>query len=695
MGKKYVDLEIGLHRWDADRYRIDLRFSRPDSDTDEWLIRNGPEYVRFDIKRLSSLWDDAAYGKLLGEQLFASQEVQAAFRETRAVAHSQDSSLRIRLFIGPSAPELHDLRWETLRDPQDASSLLTTEHLLFSRYLSSADWRPVRLRPQSTLRALVVISDPVDIEEYQMAPLKEFKELDQAKLGLGDMYFATLLSGGSATLKNLIATLRNDEPYDILYIIAHGKIIDDEPRLWLEDEQEMSDLVSGQELVIQLKELVQRPRLVVLASCQSAGTGQEPQPGEARALIALGPHLAEAGIPAVIAMQGNMSVETVKEFMPVFFKELQRDGQIDRAIAVARGTVRKQPDWWMPVLFMRLKSGKIWYVPGFAEEHEKLKKWPAFLKSIRKKYCTPILGPGLSDSLLGSRRELAWRWAENHHFPMASHYREDLPQVAQYLAIDQSPRFLRESFVEHIHEELWNRYKDKLSPDLEQSSLYELLDNVGERHREDNPQEPYKVLAELPFPIYIITTPGNLLEGALSAAGKEPRVELCRWNDDIEYPSIYDEDPDYQPDVDQPLVYHLFGCLQNPQSLILTEDDYFDYLIGLTRKETEIPDVVLRALTDTALLFLGFEIDDWYFRVLFRSIIKREGVRKLRDYAHVAAQINPEEGRVMEPERARRYLKQYFYDAQEEAPISIYWGSVEDFVQGLHNQYWEKKGGAV
>ena len=49
-------------------------------------------------------------------------------------------------------PSYTELRWETLRDPRDGAALLAGEGLLFSRYLSSADWRPVRLRPQSELR---------------------------------------------------------------------------------------------------------------------------------------------------------------------------------------------------------------------------------------------------------------------------------------------------------------------------------------------------------------------------------------------------------------------------------------------------------------------------------------------------------------------------------------------------------------
>ena len=96
-----------------------------------------------------------------------------------------------------------------------------------------------------------------------------------------------------------------------------------------------------------------------------------------------------------------------------------------------------------------------------------------------------------------------------------------------------------------------------------------------------------------------------------------------------------------------------------------------------------IPGVVRRALVDTALLFLGFQMDDWNFRILYRSIISREGSRRRKSYAHVAVQIDPEEGRILEPERARRYLETYFQDAD----INIYWGSVEDFAREL-NERW-------
>jgi len=77
-------------------------------------------------------------------------------------------------------------------------------------------------------------------------------------------------------------------------------------------------------------------------------------------LGALGPLLAAAGVPAVIAMQGNIRMSTADRFMPQFLAELAKDGHIDRAMGKARGHILDCADYWMPALFMRLSDGLIW-----------------------------------------------------------------------------------------------------------------------------------------------------------------------------------------------------------------------------------------------------------------------------------------------------------------------------------------------
>jgi hypothetical protein len=290
--------------------------------------------------------------------------------------------------------------------------------------------------------------------------------------------------------------------------------------------------------------------------------------------------------------------------------------------------------------------------------------------------------------MLGSSRDTARKWAEIYHFPMAPHARDELPQVAQDLAVNQDAQFPRDELIEYLRGEIVERYGAKLPEALRDASLAELFAYLGQQRREQDPTDPYKVLAELPFSTYITINASDMLEYALKAAGKAPVIELCRWNEAIEaLHSIYDDEPDYRPTPERPLVYHLFGRFEEPDTLVITEDDYFDYLIGTTGNKDLIPAAVRRALADTALLFLGFRMDDWNFRVLFRSLMSQEGRGRRSRYAHIAAQIEPEESRTLEPDRARSYLETYFQGAD----ISLFWGTTEDFIAELLNRSKETK----
>src|SRR5207247_2137873 len=128
----------------------------------------------------------------------------------------------------------------------------------------------------------------------------------------------------------------------------------------------------------------------------------------------------------------NVRQQTVRRFMAVFFRELLRDGQIDRAMTEARFALRDEPDYWAPVLFTRLVNGRLWYdrrlagAPGFDA-------WEGLLNGIRKERCVPILGSGLLEPFVGSARELARRWAQRSRFPFGASFHDQLPQVAQFL----------------------------------------------------------------------------------------------------------------------------------------------------------------------------------------------------------------------------------------------------------------------
>jgi hypothetical protein len=676
---EYADLEIGLHRREQGSYAVEFRFSPPYSEAVVSLGQAHPVQVSFDHQELVELsYDPQAYGLKLTESLFADGELKTAFAKARASVQSMGVPLRLRLMIGPSAPSLHNLRWETLYDPESGSPLSTSENLVFSRYMSSLDWRPVRLRSKGELRALVVVANPSGLQDYDLAPVDVQAELERARGGLGQIPADVLPNADGSqrsTVNNLIDRLRQHD-YDVLYLVCHGGLVKGDPWLWLENEAGEVARLPGSELVTRLNELAERPRLIVLGSCESAGSGS----GEA--LLALGPKLAQAGTPAVLAMQGQISMRTLAGFMPVFFRELQRDGQIDRAAAVARGAVRQEPDHWMPALFMRLKSGRIWYVPGFGDERNEFEKWQGLAGFIREKTCTPILGPGLAESLLGSRRDIAMRWAEKHGFPLAFEDRDVLPRVAQYVITSQSPAYLAVAVREAVRDAIQCRYADGLPDELRQKAswsqgdLEQAMQQITAKFWENNPQDSYRLLAQLRLPLYITAGTQGFMKLALQEAGADPVERVCPWNKWIpREQAVYEETPTSE----RPLLYHLFGSVNVPMSLVYAEDRYFDYLIGITLNKRLIPSVVRAALNSTSLLFLGFQMDDWEFRVFFRFLMAQEGRERLKFYSHVAAQIEPEEDRIVDLRRARKFLEEYY----ESENISTYWGSPGEFLKEL------------
>jgi CHAT domain/SIR2-like domain len=684
--------EIGLHLADNGEYIAELRFRMGAVDL---VYRGQPKFDMAKLDVAPMLDEDilppdppgaaddqpVSYGKLLYNQLFAEANLRTAFNNSWVTASAADQPLRVRLFIGPTAQKLHRLHWELLHDPKEKDPLWKGNLVHFCRYLSSSDWRPVHRRAREALRALIVVANPADLKQYNMTSISPAEEVARAGEDLGEIPADAVF--GPDTLVQMRNKLRGE--YDIIYLVCHGGLgPTDDLRLWLEDANGQTERTAGGVLVTLLADLWHRPQLVVLAACYGAGAGEDTQSvNDGSILTAVGPKLAEAGLPAVLAMQGQVSMRTARSFMSEFFRELSRHGHVDRAATAARGAVKNRRDHWMPVLFSRISDGRIWSGSGVDEEFG---GWKGLRDAITTHECVPILGWGLLESLVGGSREIARRWANDTDFAMAPHHREDLPQVAQYLAVMEGPLYPRRNLTERLRDELARR----AAPGPHgQKSVDELLEMARARRREAGRFDPFDVLARLPFRLYVTTTPDDQMERALRAVGRPADVAVCRWHDrdEVEWPvsQPLDKDLFYTPKSNNPpLVYQLFGRLGMPKSLVLTEDDYFDFLIEVNREpDRRLPPGIRTTLGKSALLFLGFRMEEWDFRVLFRHILGQGGKWRLsKDYRHVAVQIDPDDGRILDPHRARRYLSDYF----QKADIFMYWGSVEDFLRGLQRR---------
>jgi CHAT domain/SIR2-like domain len=678
-----ADLELIL-RWrpSEGQFDVSLAYDDPSDPYDRRDLVRDP--IVIDTEALNLLADDEpAYGIALSNMLFAPDEVHTFFVAARAVADERGLPLHLRLHIDPQAPRrFQGLRWESLRDPDDRQPIATRPNVLLSRYLSSGDWRKIVPPPRHDLHALVVVANPTDLARYQpggavLHQVKVDEELRRAHAALAGMHVTELVSDGEATLDATLAAL--ERGIDVLYLVCHGVLTGDEPRLYLEQKNGTTDPVDGALLADRVAELQHRPTLAVLCSCQSAGDGEAATTSDEGALSALGPRLAAAGVAAVVAMQGNITMRTAGKFLTEFFRALSDDGVVDRAAAVARGAVREEPDWWVPALFSRLRSGRTYYKPEFAERGDFT--FGALVSKIKDRECTPVLGSGMADPLLPSRESIARSWADRWQMPIAQHARGDLAKVAQFLRVRAAPDTPRTELRHHVLAEFRRRWGDQLPAELfRPEQLPTLLHEIALLQRKDD-EDSYQMVANLDLPVYVTTSWTGLLEDALVEAGRQPIVRSFAWhrNRDLEGPLDFDPH-----DRDHPLVYHLFGQVEDLESLVLSEDDYFAWLTAWIRRSDLIPDPVRAALTSQSLLFLGYRLDDWEFRVLFQSIKSFPGSSRLGDYVHVGVQLNPGENQDIEPEAVQDYLESSFSIGK--VRLNIYWGESYQFLQKLRGR---------
>ena len=684
MGRKSAELEVGL-RWrrDDDKFDLSIHYDDPGDASD--FRELGTDPLSIDVDSLFVQRGNLdGYASLLTDQVLRpDSDVLKMYQQARAVADNGQLPLHLRLLLDPKAPpKYHALRWELLRDPDDENPIATRNNISFSRYLSTSDWRIISPPRKHDLRALVVVANPdlsnVNPGGRNLAPIDPDKEMDRARQALADIQVEILPDGHHrATMPAIHEVLASDQSehgIDVLYIVCHGAFLEDESVLYLENADGTYDGVKGSRIAEMIGGLSHRPTLAVICACRSAG-GDDAASDEV-ALKALGPLLAKAGIPAVLAMQGDFTMESAARFMPAFFGALRRDGVIDRAVAHARSQIADRSDWWMPVLFSRLRTGRTYDVPEFSDESTAT--WQALIDGIETGLFTPVIGPGVADQVLGSRSEIARRWVERWQAPINPHNRTDLSKVGQYLAVRVAQRHPEVELLKYIMTELRDRYKGVLPEEMLKGGNPErALVEVWKRQNANDPDDPIRIIAGLPAPIFITTNWTGMLEQALHDVGKRPVLRSFDWTAETDGAA---QNLDEEPSVERPLVYHMFGRLENPDTLVLSEDDYFAWMKSWIERRNEIP-IVGTALTRRSLLFLGYELDDWDFRVLFQGIQCFGGREQTKKRQHVGVQLSPD-SQLMESDAAQEYLESYF----GLATVRIFWGETGEFLRKLQSR---------
>jgi hypothetical protein len=281
--------------------------------------------------------------------------------------------------------------------------------------------------------------------------------------------------------------------------------------------------------------------------------------------------------------------------------------------------------------------------------------WEILLERIREKKCTPFLGAGACAGALPLGGELSRHLADAQNYPFED--RADLLRVAQYIAVKSDQRRAKALVLDRLKKASPPTYINP--PDFESDD------------------EPHATLAALGLPLYLTTNYDDFMTRSLVAIEREPRREVCRWHPGLrKIPSVFETEPGYKATPANPLVFHLHGYDKEADSLVLTEDDYLKFLINIARDPNLLPPRVQDGISASTLLFIGYRLADWNFRVLFQML------RPDPDYISIAVLLPPAANEPS-PEEAQQYLDEY-YGAMN---LKVFWGTAREFSSELGKRW--------
>jgi hypothetical protein len=310
-----------------------------------------------------------------------------------------------------------------------------------------------------------------------------------------------------------------------------------------------------------------------------------------------------------------------------------------------------------------------------------------FRERLRTGRVVPIVSNrAIFNRMLGGYTPFLTNYARYVKYPLSLTQPDSLVTVVKYhkhrpRAKPLTDQALKFDYLNYVKNHFYRMAKsdgvgqdtlDEAEAEMDQVSASEFANRLG-YPRFTGQDDPVLLLANLPFKTSLTTSPFTFIEDALRKAGKAPRTEVCRWTKNLTDTIPTAIDDRYQPSEREPLVFHLVGLDRYVDSLVLSEDDYLDYLGNLCQGQGDqskdhMPALVRRAFSDD-LIVLGFSLDSWAFRVVYAGLIKRSG--KAQDRGVCGIQLP-------DTEDERAYLQDYI---ERETKFQVFWGSLEEYAQ--------------
>ncbi|MBI5034238.1 MAG: tetratricopeptide repeat protein [Chloroflexi bacterium] len=304
-------------------------------------------------KRRQALTQEESAVQEFGKQLFDALivgEVRSRYDLSQREAGLQSKGLRLKLRIG--SPQLAALPWEFLYDTRNAEYVCLSTNTPVVRYLELP--QPIQpLLVTLPLRVLGMIVSPTDLPELDVKREKQRVENALKDLQTRGMVQVTWLAG--QTWRDLQRAMRSGT-WHIFHFIGHGGFDSnaDEGLVALADDEGKAEYMNATQLGRLLADH-RSLRLALLNSCEGAKSS------ELDLFSSTASILVRRGIPAVLAMQYEITDRAAIEFSRAFYEAIADGLPVDAATAEARKAVsfavNNTIEWGTPVLFMRAPDG--------------------------------------------------------------------------------------------------------------------------------------------------------------------------------------------------------------------------------------------------------------------------------------------------------------------------------------------------
>lgn len=235
-----------------------------------------------------------------------------------------------------------------------------------------------------------------------------------------------------------------------------------------------------------------------------------------------------------------------------------------------------------------------------------------------------------------------------------------------------------------------------------------LIGKVGDFYKEAGDEIMLSLIAQIPFSLIINVAPDTGINAVFDQNHYAYRPAF------FPDPANFNIGP---PTVADPVIYNIFGRIDEDNSLIITHDDLFKSIKALMQKDS-LPAAIYNALRAAqSFIFLGLEFETWYYQLLLSileidkspsvrigapgeadvdtvsimnshfqiSFSTNKPLKIIQDiYDHLAQKGNLLRKQIVEPPKSTAYISYAWKDDQNAAR--------EDFVDYLYDELTGREG---